>query len=203
MFKKIKELNKTKSIIITSTVVIVLIAIVGTTIAWLTSHTNFLTNVFTYGDIEISISESDTNDGDEDINTNSYEMIPGININKDTKVTVKAGSEDCWLFIRLIKENDFDEYMIYSLETNWTLVEGYENVYYTKVNKMDTDQTFNIMKDNAISVKADLTQADVSHITEDTYPTLEIKAYAVQRNENMDAINDPVKAWELAYNPAS
>lgn len=203
MFKKLKELNKTKSIIITSAVVIVLIAIVGATVAWLTSKTNLLKNAFTYGDIEISIIESDTNDGDEDINTNSYEMLPGKEITKDTKVLVKAGSEDCWLFVKLVKENDFDEYMVYSLETNWTLVEGQNNVYYTKVDKSDTDQVFNIMKDNKITVKPELTQTDINHITEDTYPTLEIKAYAVQRNENMDVINSPKDAWELVDNPAS
>lgn len=203
MFKKLKELNKTKSIIITSAVVIVLIAIVGATVAWLTSKTNLLKNAFTYGDIEISIIESDTNDGDEDINTNSYEMLPGKEITKDTKVLVKAGSEDCWLFVKLVKENDFDEYMVYSLETNWTLVEGQENVYYTKVDKSDTDQVFNIMKDNKITVKPELTQNDINHITEDKYPILEIKAYAVQRNENMDVINSPKDAWELVDNPAS
>ena len=104
MFKKIKELNKTKSIILTSAVVIVLVGIVGTTIAWLASNANLLTNTFTYGDIKISLIESDTSDGDEDENTNSYDMTPGNEINKDTVVKVDAGSEDCWLFIKLIKE---------------------------------------------------------------------------------------------------
>lgn len=203
MFKKIKELNKTKSIILTSAVVIVLVGIVGTTIAWLASNTNLLTNTFTYGDIKISLIESDTGDGDEDENTNSYDMTPGNEINKDTVVKVDAGSEDCWLFIKLIKENDFDKYMTYSVESIWTNLDGYQDVYYTKVNKSDKDQTFNVMKDNVIKVKEELTHADLVNITEANYPTLEIKAYAVQRNENMEDINTPEKAWKLTENQAS
>lgn len=203
MFKKIKELNKTKSIILTSAVVIVLVGIVGTTIAWLASNANLLTNTFTYGDIKISLIESDTSDGDEDENTNSYDMTPGNEINKDTVVKVDAGSEDCWLFIKLIKENDFDKYMTYSVESTWTNLNGYQDVYYIKVNKSDKEQTFNVMKDNIIKVKEELTHADLINITESTYPKLEIKAYAVQRNENMEDINTPEKAWELAHSQAS
>ena len=203
MFKKIKELNKTKSIILTAIVVLVLVSIVGPTIAWLTSKTSFLNNTFTYGDIQISIVESSTDDGDEDINTNNYVMMPGVDIQKDTKVLVAQNSEDCWLFIKLIKENNFDEYMTYSLEDNWTELEGYEDIYYTKVDKKNSEQSFNIMKGNIITVKPELTYSDIKHMTQNSYPTLEIKAYAVQRNEKMDAINDPIKAWKLAYNPAS
>lgn len=203
MFKKIKELNKTKSIILTSAVVIVLVGIVGTTIAWLASNANLLTNTFTYGDIKISLIESDTSDGDEDENTNSYDMTPGNEINKDTVVKVDAGSEDCWLFIKLIKENDFDKYMTYSVESTWTNLNGYQDVYYIKVNKSDKEQTFNVMKDNIIKVKEELTHADLINITESNYPKLEIKAYAVQKNENMEDINTPEKAWELAHSQAS
>lgn len=203
MFKKTKELNKSKSIILTVTLVIVLLLVVGTTYAWLTSRTTLLSNTFTYGDIEISIRESDTNDGDEDLNTNSYVIMPGANITKDTKVVVKANSEDCYLFIRIDKENNFDNYMTYSLESNWKELEGYEDIYYTVVNKSSEEQSFNVMKENIIKVKPELTHSDLNVIENNVYPTLEIKAYAVQRNENMDEINDPVKAWKMAYNPAS
>lgn len=203
MFKKIKELNKKKFIILTLATLIVLVGIMGTTIAWLSSNTNLLVNTFTYGDIKISLIESDTGDGDDDENTNSYEMTPGNAIIKDTLVKVYGGSEDCWLFIKLTKENEFDKYMTYSLESIWLNLEGYEDVYYTKVNKSDKEQTFNVMKDNMIKVKEELTYADLINITETNYPSLEIKAYAVQRNENMENINTPEKAWELAHNQAN
>ena len=92
MFKKLKELNKSKSIIITASLVIVLAIVIGTTYAWLSSKTTLLSNTFTYGDINISIIESDTNDEDGDSSTNSYVIMPGANITKDTKVIVDDNS---------------------------------------------------------------------------------------------------------------
>lgn len=201
MFKKIKELNKTKSIILSIALVIVLVLVVGTTYAWLTSRTTGLSNTFTYGDIKISIIESDTNDGDEDINTNSYVIMPGTNITKDTQVLVEGGSEDCYLFIKIEKENNFDEYMTYSLNDGWIPLEGEEDIFYQEIVKTSDNQKIGIIKDNIIKVKTELTQADIAKI--ESYPTLTISAYAVQRNKNMDAIDSPEEAWELAYNPAS
>jgi len=198
MFKKIKELNKSKSIIIAVSLVIVLAIVVGTTYAWLTSKTTLLSNTFTYGDIKISITESDTNDGDGDSSTNSYVIMPGANIKKDTEVTVESGSENCYLFIKIAKENDFDKYMTYSLEDDWTKLDGYEDIYYIEVDKNKEDQTFKVLKEDVIKVKTELTYADINNI--EVYPTMTISAYAVQRNENMDAIDSPTEAWLLAYN---
>lgn len=198
MFKKIKELNKSKSIIMVVSLIIVLAIVVGTTYAWLTSKTTLLSNTFTYGDIKISITESDTNDGDGDSSTNSYAIMPGANIKKDTEVTVESGSEKCYLFIKIAKENDFDKYMTYSLEDDWAKLDGYEDVYYIEVDKNKENQTFKVLKDDVIKVKTELTYADINNI--EVYPTMTISAYAVQRNENMDAIDSPTEAWLLAYN---
>lgn len=198
MFKKLKELNKSKSIIITASLVIVLAIVIGTTYAWLSSKTTLLSNTFTYGDINISIIESDTNDEDGDSSTNSYVIMPGANITKDTKVIVESGSEDCYLFIKINKANDFDKYMTYSVEDKWIKLDGYEDVFYIEVDKKIEDQTFKVLKDDVIKVNSELTYADINDI--EIYPTMTISAYAVQRNENMDAIDSPIKAWLLAYN---
>ena len=200
MFEKIKQANK-KTIVISSLIIIVIVAAVGGTFAWLTSKTNLLTNVFTYGDIKISLVETDTNDGDDDLTTNKYVILPGTSIEKDTKVIVEKNSEDCWLFVKIEKENDFDKYMTYEMENKWTPLEGYSDIYYTKVDKKSSEQTINVLKDNKIDVRPELTYADIATLS--AYPTMTISAYAVQRNENMDTINDPNKAWLLAYNPAS
>ena len=201
MFKKIKELNKSKSIILALSFALVLALVVGTTYAWLTSKTTLLSNTFTYGDIQLSIIESDTNDGDEDLTTNSYVIMPGADIKKDTKVVVDKNSEDCYLFIKIEKTNDFDKYMTYSLEDNWKKVKNQNDVYYIEVKKEKEEQTFSVLQDNIIKVKPELTYNDIRNI--DAYPTMTISAYAVQRNESMDAINTPEKAWKLIYNPAS
>ncbi|MGN1231703.1 MAG: hypothetical protein ACI4TP_07365, partial [Anaerotignum sp.] len=43
---------------------------------------------YTYGDINIELEET---------TGTTYEIVPGNDLTKDPKVTVKAGSEDCWL----------------------------------------------------------------------------------------------------------
>lgn len=68
---------------------------VGGTIAWLTATTEPVVNTFTYGKIKIELTETT---GTE------YKIIPGVNISKDPKVTVKADSEACWLFVKVAEK---------------------------------------------------------------------------------------------------
>ena len=71
-------------------VVLVLCCAIGGTLAWLTDRTNPVVNTFTVGDINIELKES------ENLN---LKMVPGNTIAKDPKVTVKADSEACYLFV--------------------------------------------------------------------------------------------------------
>ena len=64
---------------------------IGGTLAWLTAKTEAVKNTFTVGNINITLTETTTN----------YKMVPGQTIAKDPKVTVKAGSEACWLFVKI------------------------------------------------------------------------------------------------------
>ena len=73
---------------------LVVVGIVGGTMAWLTAEATEVKNVFTDSDINITLTETGLNQNNE----NSYKMIPGHTITKDPKVTVVEGSEDCWLF---------------------------------------------------------------------------------------------------------
>ena len=52
-------------------------------------------------------------------------MIPGWTIDKDPKVTVKEGSEDCWLFVEITEENDLRKYISYCTAEGWTRGEGF------------------------------------------------------------------------------
>ena len=76
--------------------VLVIGCAVGGTVAWLVSSTDPVVNTFTYGDINITLGETTGND---------YKIIPGVNIDKNPKVTVKGGSEACWLFVKVEEEN--------------------------------------------------------------------------------------------------
>ena len=73
---------------------------VGGTLAWLTDKTTPVVNTFTDSDINITLTETDT-DQNTDGEQHDYQMIPGHTITKDPKVTVEAGSEACWLFVKV------------------------------------------------------------------------------------------------------
>lgn len=169
---------------------------VGGTLAWLTARTDPVVNTFTYGDINISLSETKP-EGKQ------AKIIPGVDIEKDPKVTVKAKSEACWLFVKVVEANwpDFKEtdnttrkvkYEVMTGENGWTKltgVEGVDNVYYREVGAVTADTDFAVLKDNKVTVSDNLTKTEVNGITAN--PTLTFTAYAVQR----DGIDTAADAW--------
>ena len=165
-------------------------AIVGGTVAWLMAKTESVVNVFTYGDINISLEETT---GDK------YKMVPGNVIEKDPKITVLKESEDCYLFVKIEESTDakLDAYIEYAVEDGWMMLESVEGVYYREV-KMDAqNQIFTVLKDNQVKVKGNVTKEMLNSLTESTYPKLSFTAYAVQRDETITEINSAIKAWEL------
>lgn len=198
MIKKLK-LSKTKILIVSIAILAVFFTAISGTIAWLTSKSETVTNTFTYGDINISISETDTKDDDK-LNTNTYEMIPGNKITKDPHITVKENSENCYLFVKLDKTTNFDEFMEYQVLENWILLEGTDNVYYQEVSQSDAKQEFYVLKDNSVLVKESVTKRMLNELDKngvENYPQLNITAYAVQRDSSIEAISTAAKAWSL------
>ena len=86
---------------------------VGGTLAWLTDKTNEVKNVFTVGNIDIELNET----------KDDFKMIPGYTIEKDPKVTVKAGSEKCYVFVDVDESASLNDYITYVMEPGWTLLE--------------------------------------------------------------------------------
>ena len=169
-------------------IVITLACAVGGTLAWLVSASDPVVNTFTYGDINIDLTESDF-DRDGNKYTNKYKMIPGEPITKDPKVTVMQGSEACWLFVKLEKSSNFDDFMEYEMVDGWVELTGadgqpVEGVFFRAVSAeeaADADKEFVVIKDNTVSVKDEVTKAQLNALTEETYPSLTITAYAVQQ----------------------
>lgn len=190
-----------KSVMISFSSAFIIFSVIGSTVAWLMSKTEPVKNTFTYGDINIKLTETDTGDNDGNPNTNSYIMIPGKTITKDPKVTVQKGSENSWLFVKFEESTatNFEDFMNYEIANGWTELEGVEGVYYRQVDKStDKDLEFGVIKDNTVTVKDTVTKDDLNSLTE--YPTLTITAYAVQRDSEIDAINTAQKAWDLIMN---
>ena len=86
---------KKRTLTILIAVVLVVACAVGGTLAWLTAQTQEVTNTFTVGNIDITLTETgaiDT-DNDEFVDSKSYSMVPGTVLDKDPKITVAGGSE--------------------------------------------------------------------------------------------------------------
>ena len=155
-------------------------ACIGYTLAYLISLSNPVENVFTVGDVNISLSETT---GSE------YKMAPGIEIEKDPTVTVLANSETCWLFVKINKSSNFDSHCNFEVSNVWQPLPKNEGVYYQKVQKSAVNQSFNILKDNKILVKDSLTEEDLNSIIKN--PTLTVTAYAIQ----CDGLVSEQDAW--------
>lgn len=169
--------------------VLVIGCVAGGTVAWLVAKTEPVVNTFTYGNINIALTET---------TGTSYKIIPGTDITKNPKVTVKGGSEACWLFVKVEESGTFvADKVTYAIDNGWTPLEGEKGVYYREVAAVTADTDFSVLEGNKITVKDTLTKGDIKDIAA-TNPTLKITAYAVQQ-EN---IADAATAWKAA-NPTT
>ena len=162
---------KKKMIALTAALVLVLSAAVVGTVAWLTDKTTAKVNTFTVGNIDIDLTET----------TTDYKMIPGEKIDKNPKVSVKAGSEACWLFVKVEKSANLDDFISYTIADGWTKLE--DGVYYREVAADATEREFSVLANDKVTVKDTVTKADMDAIVADStkQPTLTFTAYAVQQ----------------------
>lgn len=174
--------------------VLVIGCVAGGTVAWLVAKTEPVVNTFTYGNINIALTEEAG--GTE----KQFKIIPGTNIVKDPKVTVTAGSEACWLFVKVEEVGAIStittDPVHYAIDTGWAQLKDKDGkdvsgVYYRLVDAVDNDTAFNVLKDNKIIVSGELTKETINGYAVQQ-PTLTFTAYAVQK-EN---IADAKTAWE-------
>lgn len=163
----------TKTLIVALAVMLVVGCAVGGTLAWLTDTTDEVENVFTVGNIDISLAETTTN----------FKMVPGATISKDPKVTVEAGSEACWLFVKVTESDNLDDFISYTIANGWTELTGVSGVYYREVAASTTDAVYSVLTSDQVTVKDSVTKDMMDSITNQTAtaPTLTFKAYAVQK----------------------
>lgn len=157
---------------------------VGGTAAWLAAKSDPIVSTFTFGDINITLKDENPQEG-------PTKIIPGVDIKKDLKVTVKANSVDCWLFVK-VEETGTAGKVTYAIADGWIQGDGSpipEDVYYRQVNGATTDSVFSVLAGDKITVSETLTKGDIQNITN---PTLTFTAYAVQK----EGINTAAEAWE-------
>ena len=201
---------KKNKLLIPIMVLILVIGVVGGTLAWLTDKTETKVNTFTVGDINITLDET----------TSVYKMVPGNTIDKDPSITVKGNSEKCYLFVKVdengttyTKDNvtvnkTFKDYITYEVSDGETpngwikLTTVHDNVWYRIVNSDSSDQKFNVIGytndagqfvSNKVLVKNTVTKEMLEGAATDA-PELPFTAYAVQ----FDNMADAATAWQEA-----
>lgn len=155
-------------------------AVIGTTLAYFTDTTDTVKNTFTVGNVDIDLKET---------TGENYKMIPGTQLDKNPKVTVKAGSEDCYVFVK-VEESNLAEYIEYTVDSGWnklTGVEGVDNVWYREAEDNTADSTWSVLTGDKVTVKT-----TVEELPEGVKPTLSFTAYAIQM-ASFDGY--PAAAW--------
>ena len=219
--------NAKKIVALLLCAVLLMAASAAGTLAYLTAK-DTVTNTFTVGsvsfDSENALDESDVNEYGEqlyvsqvggepvvkdDVNAtetlaprvkeNEYKLIPGHTYTKDPIIHILAGSEDCYLFVKVengiaaIEDNSTNTIAAQLAANGWvSLVVDGETVanVYCKVDPVETEAD----KNNDIKIFESFkiaTNADVS-----TYGNAEIviTAYAVQA----DGFDSAAAAWKGA-----
>lgn len=205
-----------KYLIVVACIALVAGVAIGGTMAWLSAKTQTVTNTFTVGNIDITLEETPNTDTDKDGENDAWtgHIIPGVDLPKDPKVTVKAGSEACYVFVKVepvdwpnnanIKwtiDSDWKQLCVY--ENGVVTETPVENIYYIKQSEIpatDEDVIYDVLLNNKVEVSGELTKHEVDQIIADLTGTdgkvgsftLNITAYAIQQ-EKMD--NEYV-AWQ-------
>ena len=186
-------MRKTRKPLITAMCALVLALGVNATYAWLTDTTVAVTNTFTVGNIDITLTESDTDEygvvipDAERVIANEYKMVPGMTYTKDPVVTVEEGSEDCWLFVKVDEQNNSfgdDKYIQWSIDSGeWAELEA--GVWYAEFDA-DADPlktSFNVIAEQMVTVNENVTKVEMDAFAKGTVkkPSLTFTAYAVQK----------------------
>ncbi len=185
---------KKKVLALVLAMVLVVVGVAAGTLAWLTAKSDTVTNTFTTSDIKVELKET----------KNNFKMIPGYDIHKDPKAKVVSGSEECFLFVKLEKSANFDDFMTYEMADGWTALTGVDGVYYREVKTADIGTAYSVLKGDKVTVKGTVTKGMMNEIDNGTAakPTLTITAYASQLHKNAETEFTAAEAW-ANVNPAN
>lgn len=199
-----------KTLTVLLALVLVIAMSVAGTMAYLTDKAT-VTNSFTVGKVAITLDELDT---DNDTNTsdnvqvgntvrdkaNAYKLIPGVTYTKDPTVHVTAGSEDCYLFVKVVNgikdyEAAGDTTIADQMEANgWEVVDATNGTYvYAKT----TGAKDVVAAGSNVPVFANFTIADNAQLPANgTGLDVVVTAYAVQAEGFAD--KSPADIWTAA-----
>lgn len=118
---------------------------VGATLAYLSDSTSTLKNTFVIGNgIDITLTEQDVNDPTkrvEEGNTQEYpELVPGVEYVKDPTTTVKANSNDCYVFMYVEGADEFVKYDVDGDKKGDFIIQEWGNRDWVKVSSKEGEE---------------------------------------------------------------
>lgn len=140
-------MRKNKSLVLVLALVLLLGVSVGGTLAWLTAQTDEVKNTFTSAKLfddaatEFTLWEHEATDSDGDgvytldtnseVPSNTYKVLPGVNIPKDPTVDIVDLQENAYLYIKVT--SNLPNTLSYSIDDdNWESLTGTTGVWVYK-----------------------------------------------------------------------
>lgn len=205
-----KKMYKAMALVLCA-ILLVVGSVMGT-LAYLQMQTGTVTNTMTVGKIEITLDEGKTDaygvsTGERipvtatNTDGNTYKLIPGHKYSKDPIVTVKANSEACYLFVKVVdgiadieehKDDNGSQEAVLTIaeqmaKNGWEKMPAVENVWVKKVDATaNTDAPYPVF--SYFTIKGNAAVADYSTAT------ITITAYAVQA----EGFATAEAAWDAA-----
>lgn len=182
---------KRKSLILILSALVLVLASVGGTLAWLSDSAS-VTNTFSVGKVDISASEPIWDSSDD------HKLVPGKTLTKDPTVTVEAGSEEAYVFVKVTSSPDVAAVLSYEMADGWTQLTGQDGVYYRTVAASSSDQSFPVFKDNQITVKTSATNellAKISNVAAQDYMKIAFAAIQVANVGGLEAAYAQVSSF--------
>lgn len=185
---------KKKLTTVLAIVLVVALSVAGT-YAYLTDTTGPVVNTFTVGNVDIDLTETFNTDTNNDDKADVWQaqLIPGKEYTKDPVVTVKGGSEKCYLFVKFDEIGSPATYLDYTsllAAPAWTQGTGTipGNVWYRVVDKSADNTAFHLLDGDKVTIKNTVTN---DNMTAASGAKLAYTAYACQF-EGMNA----EQAWD-------
>ena len=190
-----------KAILLVACAALLVGASIMGTLAYLQDETQTITNTMTVGNVEITLDESvlDANGektGERSIEGNAYKLVPGKTYIKDPTIHVAAGSENCYLFVKVengIAGIEYDDAETKNIaeqleENGWEPLANGSNVYYNENGVAGTD----VVLFEHFRIKDDVKNNDLATYAD---KTIAITAYAVQKA----GFNSATEAWDATF----
>lgn len=194
MSKKRNARRRTRNVLlIVSMMLVVAMASIGGTLAWLTASTTEIVNTFSPSNIGITLTETSANE---------FKLVPGVEYTKNPVVAVDTTKTDVdiYLFVKFDEVYSPANYLDYtstlSTTNGWTQGDGTDipaNVWYRVVEYGATTTSWNLLDGDKVTVKSSLEKTDMPSVS--AKPQLKYTAYAIQYEGFED---DPAGAWTQA-----